>query len=74
MPPYIRPTVRSMADEDRCPECHGEDFRIEGFRDLYPPDRDTDTPMTAARPIARSFWLKCENCGNLWFAIRKLTS
>jgi hypothetical protein len=61
-----------MNDADRCPHCASENIRIESSRDRYPPRPERGGEAAATRPVARSFWLRCEDCGNDWFAIRRL--
>ena len=52
-------------EPDRCPECFGEDFHNQSPCDRFPkrsPKNSGEEPI----PVARTFWLECEDCGYVW--------
>jgi hypothetical protein len=64
--------MNSSNEDERCPMCGSDEVPIQSMRDRFPLRQQPSTEEPLRRPVARGFWLKCEDCGYDWFFLRKL--
>lgn len=61
-----------MDDSDKCHECGSDDIQIESARDRLAKPKKGPNPGEPTRVVAKTYWVRCNNCGNSWPVTRKV--
>jgi hypothetical protein len=66
MDPFI-----DMSDDSECPECHSSDLTLQSTRDRKMPQKGEGAAEENARVMARTLWIRCNECGCTWCITKK---